>query len=465
MVGVLDSLIGGGRPSPMGMGRGVMGGSVMGTVPGISMRGVSATPFRPFLGPQPVATGQLDPRDFPTGSMLSRGLMASGGGAAQAPAARPQGLLGSIRSGLGGMSEEMALGLAGSLLGGPTRTPVGFGTKILQGLQAGREAEKAKRQETLLNLLTEGKISELMRKSSSAFSGTGVMANALNFVVENYDDYNTGKLSADDKVQFELARQIVEKPTTQTSIDPSSGETVVSSVPGIDVDSIINPYTAGGGTELSRKAQPLTEGQSRSLGFAQMAHNAEVEMQNVLRDYPDFNPADLDENIFKYTPGGFEGYAQTPAGQRYWTAAAQWVESSLRQKSGAAIPDAERAAETRDLFPRPGDSPSVVEQKRRAREVRWKSLVSAAGEDIYRRSDPGRTEYGVLLGTKQNPFTIDVDISTEGLSPEEVKSKLDAEINKIKFSDKTLMTLRPGDVYQIRDKNGNIIGARQRGRL
>lgn len=462
MVGVLDSLIGGGRPSPMGMGRGVMGSSVMGSVPGINMRGVSAAPFRPFLGPQPVATGQLDPRDFPASSMLSRGLMASGG-AAQAPAARPQGLLGSIRSGLGGMSEEMALGLAGSLLGGPTRTPVGFGTKILQGLQAGREAEKAKRQETLLNLLTAGKISELERKSSSAFSGPGVMANALNFVVENYDDYNAGNLSADDRVQFDLARQIVEKPTTQTSIDPSSGETVVSSVPGIDVDSIINPYAGGGGTELSRKAQPLTEGQSRSLGFAQMAHNAEVEMQNVLREYPDFNPADLDENLFKYTPGSFEGYAQTPAGQRYWTAAAQWVESSLRQKSGAAIPDAERAAETRDLFARPGDTPSVVEQKRRAREVRWKSLVSAAGEDIYRRSDPGRTEYGVLLGTKQNPFTINIDISTEGLSSEEVKSKLDAEINKIRFSDKTLMMLKPGQVYQIKDKNGNIIGARERG--
>jgi len=164
MVGVLDSLIGGGRPSPMGMGRGVMGGSVMGTVPGISMRGVSATPFRPFLGPQPVATGQLDPRDFPTGSMLSRGLMASGGGAAQAPAARPQGLLGSIRSGLGGMSEEMALGLAGSLLGGPTRTPVGFGTKILQGLQAGREAEKAAEQQNLLQRLTEAQITEAMGK-------------------------------------------------------------------------------------------------------------------------------------------------------------------------------------------------------------------------------------------------------------------------------------------------------------
>ena len=164
MVGVLDSIIRGGRPSPMGMGRGVMGGSVMGTVPGINMRGVSATPFRPFLGPQPVATGQLDPRDFPTGSMLTRGLMASGGGASQAPAARPQGLLGSIRSGLGGMSEEMALGLAGSLLGGPTRTPVGFGTKILQGLQAGREAEKAAEQQELVRRLTEAQITEAMGK-------------------------------------------------------------------------------------------------------------------------------------------------------------------------------------------------------------------------------------------------------------------------------------------------------------
>lgn len=163
MVGVLDSLIGGGRPSPMGMGRGVMGSSVMGSVPGINMRGVSAAPFRPFLGPQPVATGQLDPRDFPASSMLSRGLMASGG-AAQAPAARPQGLLGSIRSGLGGMSEEMALGLAGSLLGGPTRTPTGFGTKILQGLQAGREAEKAAEQQALLQRLTEAQISEAMGK-------------------------------------------------------------------------------------------------------------------------------------------------------------------------------------------------------------------------------------------------------------------------------------------------------------
>lgn len=155
MVGVLDDLIRGGRSGLTGMSRGIMDSGIMGSVPNISMRGVSAAPFRPFLGPQPVATGQLDPRDFPTSSMLSRGLMASGGGAAQAPAADSQGLLGAIRSGLGGMSEEMALGLAGSLLGGPTRTPVGFGTKILRGLQAGREAEFAEEQRDIARLNLE----------------------------------------------------------------------------------------------------------------------------------------------------------------------------------------------------------------------------------------------------------------------------------------------------------------------
>ena len=121
------------------------------------------------LGNIPSSAGFLSP-DAGMGRMTPRGLTALGGGAAQASASRPQGLLGSIRSGLSGLSEEMALGLAGSLLGGPTRTPVGFGTKIMRGLQAGREAEKQKQTDLLTNLLTQAKVQELLRPETDLAS-------------------------------------------------------------------------------------------------------------------------------------------------------------------------------------------------------------------------------------------------------------------------------------------------------
>lgn len=142
MVGILDTVLRA-RQNPMSS-------SLLGSIEPIT------------LGNIPSSAGFLSP-DAGMGRMTPRGLTALGGGAAQASASRPQGLLGSIRSGLGGLSEEMALGLAGSLLGGPTRTPVGFGTKIMRGLQAGREAERQRQTDLLTNLLTGAKIQEALK--------------------------------------------------------------------------------------------------------------------------------------------------------------------------------------------------------------------------------------------------------------------------------------------------------------
>lgn len=137
MVGILD-IISGTRQNPMSS-------SLLG----------SAEPIR--LGNIPSSAGFLGSQ-----SGMSR-MLPRGGGVSQTPTVGSRGLLGTIQSGLGGLSEEMALGLAGSLLGGPTRTPVGFGTKIMRGLQAGREAERQKQTDLLTNLLTQAKVQEALR--------------------------------------------------------------------------------------------------------------------------------------------------------------------------------------------------------------------------------------------------------------------------------------------------------------
>lgn len=137
MVGILD-IISGTRQNPMSS-------SLLGSVEPIRLGNIPSSAG--FLGSQ---------------SGMSR-MLPRGGGVSQTPTVGSRGLLGTIQSGLGGLSEEMALGLAGSLLGGPTRTPVGFGTKIMRGLQAGREAERQKQTDLLTNLLTGAKIQEALK--------------------------------------------------------------------------------------------------------------------------------------------------------------------------------------------------------------------------------------------------------------------------------------------------------------
>ena len=71
--------------------------------------------------------------------------------------------------------------------------------------------------------------------------------------------------------------------------------------------------------------------------------------------------------------------ALSPAGQKYYQAAADWVRAKLRKESGAVIGPEEMAQEIKTYFPLPGDGPAVVAQKAQARAQALEALKTQAG--------------------------------------------------------------------------------------
>lgn len=57
-----------------------------------------------------------------------------------------------------------------------------------------------------------------------------------------------------------------------------------------------------------------------------------------------------------------------------------WIESFLRDASGAAIPDSERDSYRRIFFPAPGDTDQVVKNKKQLREQKMQNALLASGK-------------------------------------------------------------------------------------
>lgn len=71
--------------------------------------------------------------------------------------------------------------------------------------------------------------------------------------------------------------------------------------------------------------------------------------------------------------------AQSPAQQKFRQAQEDWVRAKLRKESGAAIGVKEMDDEISTYFPKPGDGPEVVEQKRQARIIAQQAMREAGG--------------------------------------------------------------------------------------
>lgn len=89
-------------------------------------------------------------------------------------------------------------------------------------------------------------------------------------------------------------------------------------------------------------------------------------------------------STFGDLPGG--NYLVSEDYQLYAQAKRDFINATLRQESGAAIAESEFDSANRQYFPMPGDSPAVVEQKRRNRETAIQSFMLAGGEGPSRLS-------------------------------------------------------------------------------
>jgi hypothetical protein len=123
------------------------------------------------------------------------------------------------------------------------------------------------------------------------------------------------------------------------------------------------PYQPNGGSGST------TEGQRRTDGLLSRAQAARQTIDNL-----------------ESSAGGWNAVApyawmQTPSGQQYGQAAKQWIQSVLRDESGAAIGKDEEASYFQTYFRQPGDSAAVIEQKRRARDAAEQAMAQKVGSN------------------------------------------------------------------------------------
>lgn len=134
-------------------------------------------------------------------------------------------------------------------------------------------------------------------------------------------------------------------------------------------------------TPLKGKGSALTEAQSKAVGFAARAKEAD-EILNTTSFKP-LAVATKQGLESVYGIGGGLGMVanqmMSENDQKVDQAQRNFVNAVLRQESGAAISESEFQNARKQYFPQPGDSKKVIEQKAANRKTVIKSLETVAG--------------------------------------------------------------------------------------
>ena len=125
------------------------------------------------------------------------------------------------------------------------------------------------------------------------------------------------------------------------------------------------------------KAQELSSTRAKQMGLYKNGVAAEEQFLQATKDSSSYDPtssgqfidnSDWAPNILKNNKA-IESQASRDA----------WVESFLRDASGAAISEKERGAYKKLYFPLPGDTSQVVENKKSLRNEKMRSAAASAG--------------------------------------------------------------------------------------
>lgn len=172
---------------------------------------------------------------------------------------------------------------------------------------------------------------------------------------------------------------------------------------------------------------------------------AEIEQSNKALDEirkAGYKPEDSNWDLYLPTKGAAGDVARrfrSADGNRFMDARDKWIESVLRDRSGAAIADSEYANAARQYFPAPGDSPEALEDKKQLR-LRAEAALKASIDN------PRLRQFFDASGTQYQQ-----DIATGKVAP--VNAPAGAVSPQVKR-----MTLTDGSVvYGYRNPDGKTI--------
>jgi hypothetical protein len=118
----------------------------------------------------------------------------------------------------------------------------------------------------------------------------------------------------------------------------------------------------------------LTEAQAKATAFLGQMQSASKELEAV-----GFDSSALSNQAETALAGGVANIAIGQKAQRVRQAQDQWSEAFLRFKTGAASTPAEVKANRETFFPKIGDKPENIEQKKRMRQQAEADMAIAAG--------------------------------------------------------------------------------------
>lgn len=147
--------------------------------------------------------------------------------------------------------------------------------------------------------------------------------------------------------------------------------------PGVDPATFRKAVTTDTAHGMAGK---FTETQGKANQFATRMQHAESTLSKM-----DGEGASLKGAVLDKVPGG--NYLQSNNYQDYKQAEQEFVTALLRRESGAAIAHHEFDSYGKQFFPRPGDGPEVIAQKRQARWNALNSMKSEAGP-AYKEAKP-----------------------------------------------------------------------------
>lgn len=170
---------------------------------------------------------------------------------------------------------------------------------------------------------------------------------------------------------------------------PQSGMRITSSPDG--------GFTLEEGAGVTGGA-PLKENQAKLVLFQSEMDQARAALSELETK---FDPANFADFAAGAILGDTWGNAlKSEEGQLYKSAGLQWIDAGLRIATGAAATEAEVQRRWNSYFPLPGDSPAVIEYKRRSRE-NFQRSVDQALQGVRPETAPGAPADPFVSGGQQ----------------------------------------------------------------
>lgn len=267
-----------------------------------------------------------------------------------------------------------------------------------------------------VNNVSPEKMQQLVKYQANAAPG---MPDAMNLYQESWSkniplDLMIGAYSAQaDTAAKQRASQLTNE---QTGLE-IQGKNLSNQKSALELRELM---TTGG-------AKPLTEFQGKAAGYGARA-GAASDIIDMIGQGGQVQPGMI-KRMAESIPmigeslGTALNWTQSPKEQQIEQAQRDFVNAVLRQESGAAISPGEFENAKRQYFPQPGDSPDVIQQKQRNRELAVSGFATSSGKGGQPLINQARTGARQALSVQ---LIKDAQTAiSRGANPAAVKSRLE----------------------------------------